>query len=394
MYTTESWVAKAATVHGHRYLYDKVNYKKSDQLVIITCKEHGAFEQKPSTHLRGSGCPKCAEVHKNSARDSRRLTTDIFIQKCVQAHGDTYDYTKTQFISSDKKVVVTCKVHGDFEQKPHTHINGSGCPKCRYLKSAKSNRRRNWDDSIKELDRQPLVLKVRGVLPDADIDFSCVEYVNNKTKIKLRCNKHNHYFWQKPNLLLNGHIGCPECVHENSCTFHKKFLELAHAKHGDRFEYSRAIITSPQEKVEIVCDVHGVFNQTPECHLRGTGCPKCYYESQANNLFMEYYRCHSNFSNLYILLLEGDEDSYIKVGVATKPKSRMADIERDSGLKATLLNCFNSNAPYIWEAEKHIHYKSNIPKKRAASWSWAGSGECYSLLHYPLILNILSRHLG
>jgi len=28
-------------------------------------------------------------------------------------------------------------------------------------------------------------------------------------------------------------------------------------------------------QVEIICSVHGIFNQTPDNHLHGKGCPKC-----------------------------------------------------------------------------------------------------------------------
>jgi len=59
---TAEFKAKARKVHGDTYNYDKVEYVSNKQKVIITCKEHGDFEQIPYTHLRGSGCPSCA-VH-------------------------------------------------------------------------------------------------------------------------------------------------------------------------------------------------------------------------------------------------------------------------------------------------------------------------------------------
>ena len=42
--------------------YKKVNYLKSTSKVIIICKVHGEFLQKPGSHVCGRGCPKCAGV--------------------------------------------------------------------------------------------------------------------------------------------------------------------------------------------------------------------------------------------------------------------------------------------------------------------------------------------
>lgn len=41
-------------------------------------------------------------------------------------------------------------------------------------------------------------------------DYSEVEYRNNRTKVKIRCVKHDHIYLQKPNDHLNGR-GCPLC---------------------------------------------------------------------------------------------------------------------------------------------------------------------------------------
>jgi hypothetical protein len=27
-------------------------------------------------------------------------------------------------------MIITCKIHGDFEQEANSHLQGSGCPKC------------------------------------------------------------------------------------------------------------------------------------------------------------------------------------------------------------------------------------------------------------------------
>lgn len=51
----------------------------------------------------------------------------------------------------------------------------------------------------------------------------------------------------------------------------KRFQEV----HGSTYDYSRVVYIKQLEKVEILCRQHGLFQQTPDSHLRGRGCPLC-----------------------------------------------------------------------------------------------------------------------
>ena len=62
--TTSSFTAKAAKTHSGAYIYSEVVYIASNQKVTIICKTHGSFFQTPNDHLRGAGCPFCAEVRR------------------------------------------------------------------------------------------------------------------------------------------------------------------------------------------------------------------------------------------------------------------------------------------------------------------------------------------
>ncbi|MGL5618458.1 MAG: DUF723 domain-containing protein, partial [Tannerellaceae bacterium] len=59
-FTTKEFIAKAKTIHGDKYLYDKVEYTRSLDKVIITCPKHGDFIQTANDHLScKAGCPSC-----------------------------------------------------------------------------------------------------------------------------------------------------------------------------------------------------------------------------------------------------------------------------------------------------------------------------------------------
>lgn len=61
---------------------------------------------------------------------SHRLTTEEFIAKAREVHGERYDYSELVYESTKSKVHIVCPEHGVFLQKLENHMNGCGCPKC------------------------------------------------------------------------------------------------------------------------------------------------------------------------------------------------------------------------------------------------------------------------
>jgi hypothetical protein len=57
--TTEEFIQKAVKVHGDKFDYTNVKYEHAHKKVEIICKKHGSFQQRPSDHLKGVGCPEC-----------------------------------------------------------------------------------------------------------------------------------------------------------------------------------------------------------------------------------------------------------------------------------------------------------------------------------------------
>jgi Zn finger protein HypA/HybF involved in hydrogenase expression len=126
--TTMEWISRAKEVHGDKYNYDGVVYKRSNKKIEIICKKHGMFSQRPNDHLNGSGCPKCG-IHKRAK--SHTLTSEEFLRQCKEVHGDLYDYSKVNYVNNQTKVEIICKKHGSFYQSVGSHITQrSGCPMC------------------------------------------------------------------------------------------------------------------------------------------------------------------------------------------------------------------------------------------------------------------------
>lgn len=155
--TTEEFIEKAKQVHNNKYDYSKTEYVSSRIKVIITCPEHGDFEQLPSSHLQGVGCPKCSRIwtdeHKHnlqkSSRKSRGMTTEEWVERARSIHGDKYDYSQTVYVNQRTNVKIICPIHGVFEQKADSHIRGCGCRLCG-LQSDNHKGVHGWTDEFHE----------------------------------------------------------------------------------------------------------------------------------------------------------------------------------------------------------------------------------------------------
>ncbi len=53
------------------------------------------------------------------------------------------------------------------------------------------------------------------------------------------------------------------------------FVKRATTIHNNKYDYSATEYVKTHIKVKILCNDHGIFEQTPVAHLRGQGCPLC-----------------------------------------------------------------------------------------------------------------------
>lgn len=126
----EKFISSVRKIHNDKYIYTNVVYKESHIPVEIICPEHGAFRQSPGNHLAGKGCAKCGKERVDFANAKRTEKARLeFRDRANEYHNYKYDYSLVKYISSSKKVIITCKEHGEFKQTPNSHLR-SGCPSC------------------------------------------------------------------------------------------------------------------------------------------------------------------------------------------------------------------------------------------------------------------------
>lgn len=137
---TASWIERARTVHGDAYDYTETVYLTSHGKVRIHCRSHGPFDQQAKSHLSGVGCKLCATERRPMPVEC----TASWIERAVAVHGSKYDYSLTKYINTRTKLTIICPTHGQFSQKPTSHLSGHGCQSCAREASAKLTKS-NWD---------------------------------------------------------------------------------------------------------------------------------------------------------------------------------------------------------------------------------------------------------
>lgn len=240
-------------VHNNFYSYKNVDFINTIIKVKIICPEHGEFEQTPYNHISGKGCAKCGNLKTSIGLLKNQ---NWFLVKANRIHDGKYDYSESYYTGIYNKIDIVCKLHGLFKQIPNTHLSGAGCPKC------SKNHRWNTYDFVEEcVNRKGNIYNYEEVL-----------YKDSDTKIKIKCKEHG-YFWQTPVTHLKSY-GCPKCARNHRYT-NEEFIEKVNIIHENKYDYSRVNYINSKVKIEIICESHGSFFQTPRGHIKGVGCPKC-----------------------------------------------------------------------------------------------------------------------
>lgn len=214
--TLEKFLIRVKMAHGNRFDYSKV--QKLDAKIKILCPVHGEFEQGYLQHIRSAGCPFCS---------GKRNTTKTFVEKSTSVHGNRYDYSLVEYLSSKSPVPIICKTHGIFKQFPANHFNGHGCPKCRAKELSEKFR----------MTVEVLLERCHEVHGER-YSYQIMEQPRkNSEKITIMCREHGP-FLQKINVHLLG-SGCPKCNMSKGESLISKYFD----KHGIPYVYQKSFPT-------------------------------------------------------------------------------------------------------------------------------------------------------
>ena len=297
--TSDEWIEEARKIHGDKYDYSKVEYKNAHTKVCIICPKHGEFWQTATKHItcKKSGCPICA-------REKQTLTTEEFIRRAKQIHGNKYDYTKTKYVNQKTKVCIICPKHGEFWQLPNGHLEGKGCKYCKH------NVKMTTEEFIKK------AIQVHG----DKYDYSKVEYDGLENNVCIICPKHGEFCQTPHHHILGFKCGCPKCNMSkleqfvvNTLNERKiKFIHECSKKNLSWLGRQRLDIYIPEMKLCIECQ--GIQHFKPES-FGGKNDKNENLEKNISNDIKKFNKCTENGVKVIYVV---DDKKYITDNVIYK----------------------------------------------------------------------------
>ena len=208
-----------------------------------------------------------------------------FLERAKEAHGDNFDYSKVEYVNMHTDVIITCPIHGDFNQIPNNHVMGKQCKQCSLVEYKK---KRQWNTG-------EFIKRSKEVHGDK-YDYSKVDYNGQTTKVIIGCPVHGDFEQLPINHLRYECNKCGNTKISQSGTFTKEeFIIRAREVHGDKYDYSKVDYQGMLNKVIITCPIHGDFEQTPSnhTHVLKYDCYKCSSgSSRAEKKVLEFLKNH------------------------------------------------------------------------------------------------------
>src|SRR5690606_23046357 len=130
----------------------------------------------------------------------RKLTNEKFIKKANIVHNYKYDYSCLIYKNKRSKINIKCPIHGIFSQNASSHLQGAGCKQCGINQRA----------ALIRPDKNKFIEQAKQLYGEK-YNYSEVKYVNNKTKVIIKCHIHGA-FKQNPRV----HLKINNKINENN----------------------------------------------------------------------------------------------------------------------------------------------------------------------------------
>lgn len=271
---------KARKVHGDKYDYTNTVYISSRKSITYLCPLHGEVTQLAKSHLAGKGCRQCGYITRSKKQTS---TTEEFIEKARQVHGERYGYSLTRYTKAKEHVEIVCRTCGHcFRQTPDDHLRGKGCAKCA------GNHKRTQEDFVEDSR------KIHGER------YEYGRYTGRDNYLEILCRNCGQTFEITANNHLNGY-GCKVCYpgfvdpcrmseEERGAKLGEFISEVSELYQG-KYDYSEFDYITSRTPSTIICPEHGRFLKTPYLHRKGYGCPVCASSiSKGQKYWIEFFR--------------------------------------------------------------------------------------------------------
>ena len=215
----------------------------------------------------------------NGVSPSKNKHQQSFMDKLEEVNAGRYDLSEVVYTGSKKKITLICPIHGKFEIRADAFLAGQGCRKC-----ADERRKKPLYSTDEFIEKAKLIHGDK-------YDYTKTKYTGWNNKCIITCPIHGD-FEITPNHYLSGE-GCKKCGIERRSKYRglgiNAFVEKSNIIHNGRYKILSNEWINEKTPIKLLCPIHGEFEQTPDSHLHGAGCPACGHQmSKVENEIYEY----------------------------------------------------------------------------------------------------------
>lgn len=223
--TDKQFKKEVCDLVGDEYTFIDKYVNNTTKLKVKHNKCEHCYEVTPRDFLSGRRCPNCKgkRISKSS-----RLSHEEFMEKLNEVLEDDYVVLNEYKNAKTKLKVKHLKCGRVYEVSPYKLLNGNRCSHCVFKELGEKNSKKHTD-FIKELTE--LYGEEYEVLS---------EYINNRTKIKVKHNKCGFIYEVTPDAMLRGN-GCPRCKQSKGELKITRLLEEYKIKFKPQYKFSDCV---------------------------------------------------------------------------------------------------------------------------------------------------------
>lgn len=249
--TTEEFKKEVKELVDNEYTVLE-QYKNADSKILMRHNKCGyEYKVRPSNFLYGQRCPRCYILNKTR-------TTEEFKNIVYSLVGNKFEVLG-EYKNANTPILMKHNICGyEFKINPNSFLKSKKCPICENKTKKKT---------IEEFKKE-----VYDIHKDKYTILG--EYVNNHTKILVRCNKCGYEWEVMPVSLLRNH-GCPKCKYNNMRKTTEQFKQEVYDIHKNKYTVLGEYVNS-NTKILIRCNRCGrEWKVLPFNILHGHGCLSC-----------------------------------------------------------------------------------------------------------------------
>lgn len=306
----------------------------------------------------------------------------LFEDAVTDVHKDQFSFELTIFTLLANTVTITCKDHGSFNIIARNLLNGSTCKGCR------DSRRLYTDEQLLEM-----ISTKKG---SADLLYDLSQIRCMKSLITITCKKSGHVSKPVPFIdHLKSPVVCADCKHEQTKVFAKKSkvltygrvsLQEAQARHPGVVFIDYVSANNFKTPCTVCKTVHPCQLKRLTKTNNSYRCTTCAIDAKdlgydvTTKRYTEVHKKKHQYSNVYIIMLQSDSETYYKVGISTDVARRLRNIISSAKGYYTgfLLASFKLDIDSTCRLEDYLHTVLKPYRVKPVVKFSGSSSECFS----------------